>query len=639
MCGISGYFCPIYSGHKYLSGLKSSLNSLFHRGPDDGGFTLFNKSPHHFIPNDSTATLPNIEEAGEQYIGGFGHRRLSIVDLSLAGHQPFSAEDLTITFNGEIYNYIELRDDLKQLGHQFKTDSDTEVLLKAYQHWGENCLSKLDGMFAFVIYDCKQQKAFGARDRIGVKPFYFIHKDSSFCFASEQHALQYYPNFNNTLNSGYLFDLFVFGEHERRRESIYTSIQELKAGECFIYSVKQDTLAVRSYYKLDQKMQDFSIDTLQSHLERSISRRMRTPVNIGACLSGGLDSSVLCGVMSNVSDREIQSFTAHYPGTNIDEGKFAKSVIDFNTLNGHFVNPSFEDLNQDFSEFIKSLDLPIWSTSTYSQWRVLKLAKEHNVKVVLDGQGADELFGGYVPHQIAYYRELLNSFKIITLLSEVSKSKQHGLKAIIKDYFKLFNLYRLPKKTIQSLLQKQRQDLAFVSPDFLDQNFEEAIERKSEITTSRLNSFLEKELINGRLKTFLRCEDRCSMWHNIESRTPFSDDIGLIEYAMSIPANEKIINGRKKAALLKAGKKYIPQDVFERKDKIGFATPHNSWTSKLAKNKKFKFDDSVTPFLNCEKLNNHYESYFSSSKELENVHNFKYLAFVEWTANQGINHI
>ena len=129
MCGISGYFCPIYSGHKYLSGLKSSLNSLFHRGPDDGGFTLFNKSPHHFIPNDSTATLPNIEEAGEQYIGGFGHRRLSIVDLSLAGHQPFSAEDLTITFNGEIYNHLNLR---KKFPSQFKwtSNSDTETLIE-----------------------------------------------------------------------------------------------------------------------------------------------------------------------------------------------------------------------------------------------------------------------------------------------------------------------------------------------------------------------------------------------------------------------------------------------------------------------------------------------------------------------------
>ena len=574
MCGIAG----IVSKNKTIS-LKKTVfamsQSIKHRGPDGEGFVFFskentlpvysdetplvNKQSKHFIYNPSIS----INEIDESYTLTFAQRRLSIIDLSEAGHQPMcdTSGEYWITFNGEIYNYIELRDQLKKIGHQFITQTDTEVLLEAYKEWGTNCLCQLNGMFAFSLYDKKNNRLFCARDRVGVKPFYYIDTADAFAFASEYKAFIKSQLMPFEINEPQQLDYLINAHLEMQDESLFKGIKELKPSHYFTYDLSLHTLDIKQYYELpqtviSQKNDSEIIEIIEQKLVNSIKLRLRSDVEIGSCLSGGLDSSIIAGVIKNLQpDKPLKLFTAIFPGETFDESSYAKLVSDH--VNGIWktVSPTADEFFRDIEKLNYYQDLPIWSTSTYSQHRVMQLASENNIKVVLDGQGADEIFAGYSHHYMSLWKE------------NFSLKKLQDAKQTIKNPYQLF-LKQLLKETFNVKVNYKKY---FLNPKILN-----VVNYPVYKFSNNLNQELASDY-NGRLKSFLKCEDRCSMAFGIESRVPFADDIELVDFLFSIEGNKKIQKGVSKFLLREATKKYIPQQIYHRKDKIGFEAPVSKW--------------------------------------------------------------
>lgn len=575
MCGIAGIVSK--TGNKDLKDRVYRMSqAIRHRGPDGEGFMLFAKgtatpvfsdeTPKGVRYNTSLNYLPQlaISDAAPLPEIAFAHRRLSIIDLSEAGHQPMcdSSGNYWITYNGEIYNYIELRDELRQKGHVFLTQTDTEVILAAYKEWGESCLNRFNGMFALVIFDTGKNELFCARDRAGVKPFYYINTPDVFAFASEYKAFIKAGLLPFEVNQAEQFAFLVNGDLETGQESLFRGIVELKPSHTLRYHVQNHRMEVECYYQLPDTTANYSdsqlIELTEQALVNAIRLRLRSDVEVGSCLSGGLDSSIIAGVAKALApDATMSLFTAVFPGEPFDESSHAEVVAKRVGGRWETVSPSANEFFRDIGELNYFQDLPVWSSSTYSQHRVMKLASENGVKVLLDGQGADELFAGYAHHYLAYWREspLMERFgHIRESAPTVVRPFQLYAKQAIKDLVNLSNDF---------------------SPYFLD-DFKAYGKAVHQPFASHLNTELRKDY-TGRLKSFLKCEDRCSMAFGIESRVPFADDVSLVELAFSIRGNQKIQRGISKYLLREASRNYIPDAVYRRRDKVGFETPLAAW--------------------------------------------------------------
>ncbi len=575
MCGIAGLISKTN-----LVSVKDTVfamsQTIKHRGPDGEGFAFFsesaitpaysnetpqvNKESKQFKFNPAVA-LNNI---GSDYNVALAHRRLSIIDLSESGHQPMcdTSGDYWITFNGEVYNYIELREELKQKGYVFVTQTDTEVVVAAYKEWGTNCLTRFNGMFAFALLDTKNNQVFCARDRVGVKPFYYINTNNVFAFASEYKAFIKSGLIKFEINEQQQFDFLVNANLETDEQSLFKGINELKPSHYFLYDLKTHQFNIKQYHSISLKISSYKsesemIDLVEEKVVNSIKLRLRSDVEIGSCLSGGLDSSIIAGVIKYLQpDQNLKLFTAVFPNEKFDESNYAKLMSDSVNGNWKTVSPTADEFFRDIETLNYSQDLPVWSTSTYSQHRVMKLAAENNIKVVLDGQGADELFGGYAHHYVSYWREhSVFPFKEIKE-SEATIYKPYQLffKQLLKDTFNLSANY---------------------SDYFIDTKKQFGKSTHYPFSNN-LNEELKKDY-NGKLKSFLKCEDRCSMAFGIESRVPFADDVELVDLAFSIEGKRKIQNGVSKYLLREATKSYIPTPIYNRRDKIGFEAPLNSW--------------------------------------------------------------
>lgn len=550
--------------------------AIRHRGPDGEGFAFFSEqkslpvysadTPALIRHNHSFRYMPetDINELTEEYRMAFAHRRLSIIDLSEAGHQPMcdSTQDLWISYNGEIYNYVELREELRQQGHVFLTQTDTEVILVAYKAWGINCLERFNGMFAFVLFDRQKQELFCARDRAGVKPFYYINTSDTFAFASEYKAFIKAGLLPFEINEAQQFDFIVNANLETEEESLFRNIKELKPAHYIHYKLHTHALSIQRYYELPSAQADLSeaelVERVEQALLNAIRLRLRSDVEVGSCLSGGLDSSVIAGMVKALQpESRMQLFTAVFKGEMFDESRYAALVAEHVAGNWQTVSPTADEFFRDISELNYYQDLPVWSSSTYSQHRVMKLAGEHGVKVLLDGQGADELFGGYAHHYLAYWRE--NPLPVrMKLIKEAAPTIVHP-----------YQLYF--KQGLKDLLNASNDFGAYFKED--KRAFGKALHMPF---ASDLNTELRKDY-TGRLKSFLKCEDRCSMAFGIESRVPFADDVNLVDLAFSIRGNQKIKNGLSKFLLREASKKYIPSSIYQRRDKVGFETPLTNW--------------------------------------------------------------
>jgi asparagine synthase (glutamine-hydrolysing) len=576
MCGIAGVFSKDNSV-SIKETVYAMSQAIKHRGPDGEGFLFFNNSIAVPVYSTETPTVNkqsssykfnpavSLQDYSEKFSFAFAHRRLSIIDLSEAGHQPMcdSTGENWITFNGEIYNYIEIREELKSKGYVFFTQTDTEVVLAAYAEWEVECLQKFNGMFSFSIYDKKNNQLFCARDRVGVKPFYYINTDNVFAFASEQKALLKSNLISFDINDSQQFDFIVNGNLENSQQSLFKGIYELMPSHYLIYNLNNHNCKISKYYSLPtnlvtDKTDSEIINIIEEKLLQAIKLRLRSDVEIGSCLSGGLDSSIIAGIVNYLQPNlQMQLFTAVFPNESFDETNYANLVS--KEVNGKWktVSPIAADFFNDIETLNYTQDLPIWSTSTYSQYRVMKLASENNIKVVLDGQGADEIFAGYSHHYMALWKESfgIKSFKLMRD-SKVSISNPNRMfgKQLLKDFL----------------------DLGVDYSDYFIADKKQFSKSNSLKLSKSLNEELARDYF-GKLKSFLKCEDRCSMAFGIESRVPFADDIELVNYMFTIDGNKKIQNGVSKYLLREASKKYIPNQIYNRRDKVGFDTPIQKW--------------------------------------------------------------
>ncbi len=574
MCGIAGIVSKTNSIALSESVFKMS-QSIKHRGPDGEGFVFISENKITPVYSDETPlvnkqsetflfnpTISLSEVSSNHYIA-LAHRRLSIIDLSEAGHQPMSdsSGNYWITFNGEIYNYIELKNELTLKGHHFITQTDTEVLIEAYKEWGIDCLQKFNGMFAFVLFDKKNNQLFCARDRVGVKPFYYINTKDVFAFASEYKAFIKAELIPFEINEAQQFEFLNRATLETSEESLFKGIKELKPAHYLIYHLSNHQLEIKNYYSLPQesdfqKLDNELIELIEEKLINTIKIRLRSDVAIGSCLSGGLDSSIIAGIINHLQpNNQLKLFTATFPAEQYDESNYAKLVAD--SVKGHWytTTPTSGNFFKDIEQLNYYQDLPIWSTSTYSQYRVMQLAHENNIKVLLDGQGADEVFAGYAHHYMALWKENF-SFK------KLNDSTQ-----TIKKPYQLFATQLVKEK-----LNLQANHTAYFNKDVLRY----LKNKPNEKIESSLNQQLKNDY-NGRLKSFLKCEDRCSMAFGIESRVPFADDVELVDLLFSVNGNKKIQHGISKYLLREASKQFLPSQIYNRQDKIGFETPVAKW--------------------------------------------------------------
>jgi len=546
MCGIVG---DINFNSKNIEeqNIKEMMQKIKHRGPDDEGL---------FIEN-------NI---------GLGFVRLSIIDLSSAGHQPMLSDDnrFVLIFNGEIFNYIELREELISKGYKFKTDSDSEVLLKSYQEWGKECLDKFNGMWAFVIYNRETKEIFGARDRFGIKPFYYYKDKDRFVFASEIKAIKVLLKDSLSINDQAIFDYLVFNRTDYGDKTFYNEIYRVPHGHSFTISPNGE-FKLNKWYNLSSNCNKDKIDSdeYRKLLTSSIKLRMRSDVPVGVCLSGGLDSSTIISIISKkLNIKDIKSFSAVYgKGKKGDESEFIDEMSPF-LNNMHYSKPTAKSLFKDINDMVNLLDEPVPTTSIYAQYKVMELAKKH-ATVTLDGQGADEQLAGYPYFYGFYFKELLTNFAIKELFTELfyymKKHKSlYGIKTML--------FFLLPKSLKLKLKVK---NISYIQNDFFKNH------NGRNILTDEFYGAdtLKKSLINHfeyKLEHLLKWEDLNSMRFSIESRVPFLD-YRVVEQTLSLENENYIKKGVAKHILRESIKSIVPEKIRMRYDKVGFSTPEDEW--------------------------------------------------------------
>lgn len=556
---------------------KACIDVVAHRGPDGSGWREF-----------------------ESVFGpvALGHRRLSIIDLTDAAAQPMSYADerYWITYNGEIYNYLELRDDLVGRGHRFRTQSDTEVLLAAYAEWGAGALDRLMGMYAFVLWDTEAQIAFAARDPFGIKPLYFFTTPRGIAFASEIKQFVDIEGFTPRLNLARAYDFLSSGIMEHTDETMFADVRQLRGGECVRLQLNRwrpgDVLSVRRWYGI---IEPGTLDISEAEagrrfaelLDESVRMHLRSDVPVGSCLSGGLDSSAIVCLMARElratgNHGLVNSISACYDVKSVDERPFMEAVVEQTVSIPHWCYPRVDDAFAKAEEITRHQDEPYGSTSIFAQWCVFEEARRAGLKVMLDGQGADEQLAGYHGSFSYYIASLIRQRRLAMLLRTIVERRAwHGVSCL--DQFRSYLLPFLPSR-IASWLRRERQEL--VQHDWLSGEglrpylsrsaFEVALDSIGRPAVNGLGDLCVVMTQSSNLAMLLHWEDRNSMAHGIEARVPFLDH-RLVEFSLGLGDRHKIVGGDTKRVLRRAMEGILPEIVRNRHDKLGFATPEETW--------------------------------------------------------------
>ncbi|UCC38805.1 MAG: asparagine synthase (glutamine-hydrolyzing) [Candidatus Aminicenantes bacterium] len=578
MCGIAGILNR-KKGNVSKDLLESMAITLSHRGPDGEKFMILNSQ------NKKWSLLSRNEPHDTKGDIGFAHRRLSIIDLSELASQPMSDEEnnIWIVHNGEIFNYLEIKEDLIKLGHRFRTQSDTEVIIEAYKEYGKDCLGKLNGMWAFVLYDLKRNTIFGARDRFGIKPFYYHSSDEYFAFSSEIKALLRLPWVSREPFLPVIKDYLYYSRVNTSKFTFFKGIYELEAGHLFEIDLNAGFhLKISKWWDLrenlsplpENKMDKF--EKFRELLLSSIKLRLRSDVPVGTCLSGGLDSSAIVSLANPFLDEGNQkTFSAVHPGYKLDESTYVDEIAKNYNVIPYKLSFNGKNLLNDLEDLLNAHDEPFTSTSIYAQWKVFQFAKQNGVTVTLDGQGADELLAGYPYFKIAYWSELIQKLDIARLFGELS-SESISIPQSILSFFMSFSGF-LPHRRMIALAELK-------DPQYRTNWINKYYFKKTPLPPSpikrtfisRLNQRLYEIFTCDGLPGLIRYADRNSMAHSLESRMPFLD-YRLVSYVFSLSSDSKINNGLSKYILRKALMKDIPAKISERRDKIGFETPEAEW--------------------------------------------------------------
>lgn len=572
MCGICGVihknFEPIPAIREKVEVMKKLIA---HRGPDGDGTWIH----------------------ADRWMG-FGHRRLSIIDLH-TGAQPMTDESGSwVVHNGEIYNYLELQ---KEIGaDQFKTTSDTEVILRAYRKWGVDCVSHFRGMFSFVLWDAPNQQVFCARDRFGIKPFYFYQDQDLFFFASEPKALlPFVPDIRTNLEALKEYLAFQFCLDGK---TLFNGIHELLPAHHL--TISADRISVQKYWEVYYEP-DFSHgekyyeQALRALIEDSVAIHTRADVPIGSYLSGGLDSSAVAALASADDPANFMGFTGKFAeGPEFDESTFAREVARKNGFPLEEITISADDFTSNLRKVIYYMDYPSAGPGSFPQYMVSQMAAKHR-KVVMGGQGGDEIFGGYTRYLIAYFEQCIKA--------AIDGTMDNGNFIVTYESI-LPNLTSL--RNYKPLLQQFWKDELFAP---MDRRYFRLINRANtigdEINWEMLENYSAYQTFRGifnsenigkesyfdlmthfdfktLLPALLHVEDRVSMAHGLESRVPLLDH-PIVELAAKMPPNVKFKDGNLKHILRKAVRPFIPDSVYARKDKMGFPTPLSEWMRGPAK--------------------------------------------------------
>lgn len=600
MCGIAAIF-GLKDPRRLSRQILAMTEIIRHRGPDDEGYALFPKqgseslvfggrdtpeavlgAPYAYCPRFAGAV-----DAHAACTGAMGHRRLSILDLSPAGHQPMCSDDgkVWVTYNGEVYNFVEIREELKTCGHRFATGSDTEVMLKAYAQWGIDCLHRFNGMFSFVLYDRNINKVFAVRDRFGVKPlYYWIAPEGWIAFASEIKQFTVLDGWRAARNPQRVYDFLVWGVTNHTEETLFSGVRQLRGGEYLELTPSEGRQNVerRRWYRLEGKRQAGSYaETSRAYaalLEDAVRLRLRADVEVGSCLSGGLDSSAIVCLANQLGKEKSlkqSTFSACANDPRYDERLYIDEVVRRTGVRAHYTFPSLDTLFEDAKEIVWHQDEPFPSTSMFAQWHVFRKSRQESVKVMLDGQGADEQLGGYHGFFGNRFYDLLIAMQWMQLLNEMKATK--------RCHPQLSPLSMLAKKMVPNSVRAPLEKLfrgSVVRPDWL--NFSLLQVAPKIPFEEKGQGFYDQSLLQltrSSLPMLLHFEDRNSMAHSIESRTPFLD-YRLVEFTLGLPTEYKVAQGWTKRILRESMKGVLPEKVRLRGDKMGFVTPEEVWLKK-----------------------------------------------------------
>ena len=563
MCGIA-VVIGLNGRSVERTAVERMAKSLFHRGPDDGGFYV-------------------------EGAVGMGFRRLSILDLSEAGHQPMISQDgqYVLVFNGEIFNYVELREDLRQLGYQFRSSGDSEVLLAAYREWGRECLSRLNGMWAFVIYDRRNRRIFGSRDRFGVKPLYYSRSPEVIQFASEIKALRasgyHRPEINWRTASKFLLE----GRLDSQGETFYEGIEQIPPGSGF--EVELDgTWHEWSFWSLDTLPKNAVSDPAENFadlFEDSVRIRMRSDVPVGVCLSGGLDSTaIICAAARHRDEsggaqpESLQAFC--YMAKEFDESKYIADTLTQTHAQLRQLETSPAELWNDLHKVLWFQDEPVHTMTAVVGYQLMRLASSSGIRVVLNGQGADETIGGYSSYFQDYWVSLLQQGRVGAAWQSVTAyTNAHGGNARVRmmeaaSRCLSWELYRIGayRRWAQTRRQARLRQNPWFSAD-LTQHF---INEDVPPSSAALSNSLKQSVISAPLPLYLRIEDRNSMAHSVEARLPFLD-YRLVSFVHGLPDDWKVRGPWNKYVLREGMRGRIPESVRSRVDKMGFPTASKKW--------------------------------------------------------------
>lgn len=573
MCGILGgvWFA---SAAVPLDRVDEAIKTLRFRGPDDNGREVYSF--------DSAKVV-------------LGHTRLSIIDLSSAGHQPMTLPDcsVSIVFNGEIYNYRELRAELQTHGFVFTSDSDTEVLLAAWKKWGKDCLPRLIGMFAFVVFDHAAGTLTCVRDAFGIKPFYYAVEDGNFLFASELTAVKALKSNKVTLDWQRAYDYLVHGDYDSNSSTFFEGVGQLLPGHLFSVDLKTGSLSEPQRWwvpsvteRLDLNFADAS-ELVREQFLQNIRLHLRSDVAIGAALSGGIDSSaVVCAMRHVEPNLPINTFSYIARGSEVSEEVWVDRVNEHVGAVPHKVVVSADELARDLDSMILAQGEPFGSTSIYAQYRVFQLAKEQGVTVTLDGQGADEMLAGYSGYPGQRLRSLIEKGKLgeaWSFLDEWSKwpgrNKMAGAKRCVAEMTQ-GSLYQ----ALRSLNGMNALPAWIKGEPLVERGIIQRFpHQRSDLNGSgrRVMAELALSLTRRGLPALLRHGDRNSMRFSVESRVPFLT-LDMVNLLLSLPESYLISpKGETKSVFRAAMRGIVPDDVLDRRDKIGFATPEQVWLASM----------------------------------------------------------
>jgi asparagine synthase (glutamine-hydrolysing) len=569
MCDLCGFVAPSPIA---ASAILAITNLARHRGPDDEGYLLVRE------PGSAPELLGGADTPAEAYRSGapfaptsaittsdhpvtlaFGHRRLSILDLSVLGHQPMCTTDrrLWLVYNGEIYNYAELAVELSALGYRFLSHCDTEVILAAYAMWGPECLHRFNGMFAFAIYDAANNTVFLARDRFGIKPmYYWVAPGGAFHFASEIKQFTAAPGWSARINVARAREFLGTGLTDCSDETMFAGVYHLPPGHSATVSLRgigadaAGRIPTRQWYDLRPLPFDGTFDDAVTEYRRlltdSVRLMLRADVPVGSCLSGGIDSSsIVCLINRELREQGAEglqkTFTARADESQFDEWPWVEEVIKATGVDARSIVPSIELLQGEAARLAWHQDEPIASTSFFAEWSVYDLVARSGLKVMLDGQGADEVVAGYHAFFAPYLASLVRDGRWSDAWREMKAFKRrHG-------YGETAALRGIARVMLSG-------DPQFASVSALSY---------AQVTYSNL-------------QMMLRCADRSSMAHSVESRVPFLDH-RLVEFAIGLPDSFKIGGGVTKRVLRAAMSGVLPDRIRDRVDKIGFETPESLW--------------------------------------------------------------